>query len=59
MVAESDRGYFPSRTAIVQCGWRRRARAAGGDAHLTVADQASGWEYDFYDVTSKPPAAGR
>lgn len=32
--------------------------AAGGDAHLTVVDQASGWEYDFYDVTSKPAGGG-
>jgi hypothetical protein len=31
-----------------------RARpAAGGDAHMTVVDQASGWEYDLYKVRSK------
>lgn len=32
--------------------------ANGGDAHLTVVDQASGWEYDFYDVESKPAGGG-
>ena len=32
--------------------------AAGGDAHLTVIDQASGWEYDLYGVRSKPPGGG-
>jgi hypothetical protein len=33
--------------------------AAGGDAHLTVVDQASGWEYDLWDVRSKPAGGGR
>lgn len=32
--------------------------AAGGDAHLTVVDQLSGWEYDLYDVESKPSGGG-
>jgi hypothetical protein len=32
--------------------------AAGGDAHLTVVDQASGWEYDLYKVRSKPAGGG-
>ena len=35
------------------------ARPAGGrDAHMTVVDQASGWEYDFYKVASKPAGGG-
>ena len=33
--------------------------AAGGDAHLTVVDQTTGWEYDLYDVYSKPAGGGR
>ena len=33
--------------------------AAGGDGHLTVVDQASGWEYDFWQVRSKPAGGGR
>jgi hypothetical protein len=32
--------------------------AGGGDAHLTVIDQASGWEYDLYKVRSKPAGGG-
>jgi hypothetical protein len=32
--------------------------AGGGDAHLTVVDQASGWEYDLYKVRSKPAGGG-
>jgi hypothetical protein len=32
--------------------------AAGGDAHLTVVDQASGWEYDMWAVSSKPKGGG-
>jgi hypothetical protein len=32
--------------------------AAGGDAHLTVVDQDSGWEYDLYKVRSKPAGGG-
>jgi hypothetical protein len=32
--------------------------AAGGDAHLTVVDQLSGWEYDLYKVRSKPAGGG-
>ena len=35
------------------------ARPAGGsDAHLTVVDQASGWEYDMWAVSSKPRGGG-
>ncbi|MDQ3890559.1 MAG: LamG domain-containing protein [Actinomycetota bacterium] len=35
------------------------ARAAGGgDAHMTVVDQETGWEYDMYDVRSKPAGGG-
>ena len=35
------------------------ARAAGGsDGHLTVIDQASGWEYDFWQVRRKPSQGG-
>jgi hypothetical protein len=33
--------------------------AAGGDAHLTVVDQSTGWEYDLYDVSAKPAGGGR
>lgn len=37
-----------------------QARAAGGgDAHMTVIDEASGWEYDFWRVRSKPRGGGR
>jgi hypothetical protein len=32
--------------------------AAGSDAHLTVVDQAEGWEYDLYKVRSKPAGGG-
>jgi hypothetical protein len=36
------------------------ARPAGGaDAHLSVVDQDSGWEYDLYKVRSKPAGGGR
>lgn len=28
------------------------------DAHMTVVDQVSGWEYDFWHVTRKPPDGG-
>jgi hypothetical protein len=36
-----------------------RAQAAGGsDAHLSVVDQASGWEYDLWGVHSKPAGGG-
>lgn len=35
------------------------ARAsAGGDGHITVVDQASGWEYDLYKVRTKPKGGG-
>lgn len=35
------------------------ARPAGGsDAHMTVVDQATGWEYDLWSVTSKPAGGG-
>lgn len=29
------------------------------DAHMTVVDQASGWEYDMWSVRAKPPGGGR
>jgi hypothetical protein len=32
--------------------------ADGGDAHLAVVDQASGWEYDFWEVEDKPAGGG-
>lgn len=32
--------------------------AAGGDKHMTVVDQATGWEYDLYKVSSKPQGGG-
>jgi hypothetical protein len=32
--------------------------AAGQDAHLTVVEQDSGWEYDLYKVRSKPAGGG-
>jgi len=32
--------------------------AGGSDAHLSVIDQASGWEYDFWGVESKPSGGG-
>jgi hypothetical protein len=32
--------------------------AAGDDHHMTVVDQASGWEYDFWGVTGKPAGGG-
>ena len=32
--------------------------AAGSDRHLTVVDQDSGWEYDFWEVNSKPKGGG-
>jgi hypothetical protein len=32
--------------------------AAGGDGHLAVIDQASGWEYDFWQVQQKPKGGG-
>jgi hypothetical protein len=32
--------------------------AGGGDGHLTVIDPLSGWEYDFWQVTSKPVGGG-
>ena len=36
-----------------------RARATrSDDAHLTVVDAASGWEYDLYKVRSKPAGGG-
>ena len=28
------------------------------DAHMTVIDQAAGWEYDLYEVQSKPAGGG-
>jgi hypothetical protein len=36
-----------------------RARpAAGDDAHMTIVDRGSGWEYDLYKVRSKPAGGG-
>jgi hypothetical protein len=32
--------------------------AQGGDGHMTVVDQATGWEYDMWQVQSKPAAGG-
>jgi hypothetical protein len=33
--------------------------AAGGDGHMTIVDQQSGWEYDLWMVSSKPRGGGR
>jgi len=33
--------------------------AAGGDGHMTVVDPASGWEWDFWQVGSKPSGGGQ
>ena len=36
------------------------ARVPGGsDGHLSVVDQATGWEYDFWRVQSKPVGGGQ
>ena len=36
-----------------------QARPAGGDdGHMAVIDQAGGWEYDFWQVRSKPRGGG-
>jgi len=32
--------------------------AAGGDGHMAVVDQSTNWEYDFWQVTSKPAGGG-
>ncbi|UJA19985.1 hypothetical protein HJD18_07010 [Thermoleophilia bacterium SCSIO 60948] len=32
--------------------------AAGGDGHMAVIDQATGWEYDFWQVRNKPAGGG-
>lgn len=32
--------------------------AAGGDAHLAVVDQATGWEYDFWQAEPRPAEGG-
>ena len=32
--------------------------AAGGDGHLAVMDQTTGWEYDFWQVRRKPENGG-
>ncbi len=43
----------------MQVGFPADARPAGGpDGHLAVIDQAAGWEYDLYNVDSKPPGGG-
>lgn len=36
----------------------RAQAAAGGDGHLAVVDQTDGWEYDFWQVRSKPVGGG-
>ena len=37
-----------------------QARAAGGgDGHMTIVDQSSGWEYDLWRVQTKPSGGGR
>ncbi len=32
--------------------------AAGGDGHMAVVDQRTGWEYDFWQVRRKPKGGG-
>jgi hypothetical protein len=32
--------------------------AGGGDGHMAVVDQQNGWEYDFWQVQSKPAGGG-
>jgi hypothetical protein len=32
--------------------------AGGGDAHMTVVDQATGWEWDFWQVQDRPAGGG-
>ena len=32
--------------------------ASGGDGHMTIVDQQSGWEYDLWQVQSKPRGGG-
>jgi hypothetical protein len=34
------------------------APATGGDAHLAVVDQATGWEYDLWQVRPRPAGGG-
>ncbi|HEV3227827.1 MAG TPA: hypothetical protein VGY97_00015 [Solirubrobacteraceae bacterium] len=36
----------------------RALPAGGSDAHLSVVDQTTGWEYDLWGVESKPPGGG-
>jgi hypothetical protein len=33
--------------------------AGGGDKHMTIVDQAGGWEYDLWSVSSKPAGGGK
>jgi hypothetical protein len=33
--------------------------ASGSDGHMTVVDQRTRWEYDFWQVQRKPPGGGR
>jgi hypothetical protein len=33
--------------------------ATGSDGHMTVVDQASGWEYDMWQVKQKPSGGGQ
>ena len=43
----------------MQVGIPAQAQPAGGsDGHMAVIDQASGWEYDFWQVASKPAGGG-
>jgi hypothetical protein len=51
-------GGGPGTTNGMQIRIPDRARpAAGGDHHLTVVEP-EGWEYDFWNVTSKPSGGG-
>jgi hypothetical protein len=67
----SNRGDPLFRLRCYQRGWGRcpiegdRVRipdaarpAGGGDAHLSVVDRETGWEYDLYKVASKPKGGG-
>jgi hypothetical protein len=36
----------------------RAKPAGGGDGHLAVIDQSTGWEYDMWQVKSKPAGGG-
>jgi hypothetical protein len=32
--------------------------AGGGDAHMTIVDQATGWEWDFWQTQARPAGGG-